>query len=390
MVSVLAVVDSDSYLKWACTTLDRLPEGAGLTRSVAVVRSPLMPSADQVAAAVAGTAIGTPEPVGVAGLGRLLARRRPDVVLVAATGPVAEMIARVAVRSGPAPRPALVSGLPGIALPASATAVRYRRWTDAFVVHSRTEAVAYRDLFDAHGPGPRIVLTRLPFLADPTDDPGPVRRVVFAPQSLVPSDRADRVRVLDGLARVAAAGYEVLVKLRARAGERQTHNEAYPYDALWSDEHRDLGHPADAVTFVDGPMGEWLRPGTALVTVSSTAALESMALGLPTVLLDDFGVSETLLNEPFAGSGCLATLADVPELLARGGRRPDPGWLELNYLHGTPSELPAAIQDLAADRTAGRLEPREVAPVSWVRLLRTVARSAIPVDLARRFARRPA
>src|SRR5690606_11530692 len=182
---------------------------------------------------------------------------------------------------------------------------------------------------------------------------GKVRRVVFAPQSIVPAVRQQRLAVLAGLADVAAAGYEVVIKLRARAGERQTHNENRPYEVLWRAEHHRLGHPHAALRFVDGPMHTWLTPDAALVTVSSTAALESLALGLPTVLVSDFGIAEELLNEPFAGSGCLAPLVDVPDLLAHGGPRPDPDWLEQNYLHTAPSELPRAVAELAAARPAG-------------------------------------
>ncbi len=388
MVSVLAVVDSDSYLKWACSTLDALDDGTGgiSARSVVIVRSPLAPTPPQVEAAVAGTAIAAPIRTGPGGLRRVVARHAPDVVLVGATGPVSEMIACACAGAGVRPRPVLISGLPGMALPATDLGVAYRRWSDAFIVHSRAEAAAYRDRFTDRGADPRIVLSRLPFLRD-GEAAGKVRRVVFAPQSIVPAVRQQRLAVLAGLADVAAAGDEVVIKLRARAGERQTHNENHPYEVLWRAEHHRLGHPHAALRFVDGPMHTWLTPDAALVTVSSTAALESLALGLPTVLVSDFGIAEELLNEPFAGSGCLAPLVDVPDLLARGGPRPDPDWLEQNYLHTAPSELPRAVAELAAARRAGALPARDLRPISRVGHLRTQLRSLLPVGLSKRLAR---
>jgi hypothetical protein len=390
-VRVLAVADSDSYLKWACATLDRLgaPDDVELERSAVIVRTPLVPTPSQVAAAVAGTSIVRPRVLGLGALSDHVRTTKPDVVLVAATGPVAEMVARVVVRVDEPNRPALVTGLPGMALPATPLGAGWRRWCDAFVVHGRAEVEAYREAFAAQGATPHVVLTRLPFLERRTSPAGgPVRRVVFAPQSLVPAGRAERVAILDGLAATAGAGYDVVVKLRARAGERQTHNEAHPFDALWDAEHARLGHRRDLLRFVDGPMTEWLDDGTALVTVSSTAALESLALGVPTVLLDDFGVSDELLNAPFAASGCLASLADLPDVLADGGPVPDATWLEENYLHSEPSELPQTVRALAARHAEGTLPALGgVRPVSWPHHARTVVRSLLPDAVARRLVR---
>ena len=50
---ITAVADSDSYLKLACTTLDRL--GPEWERRVVLVRSPLLPTDVQQRAAAGGT-----------------------------------------------------------------------------------------------------------------------------------------------------------------------------------------------------------------------------------------------------------------------------------------------------------------------------------------------
>ncbi|WP_407316926.1 DUF6716 putative glycosyltransferase [Isoptericola halotolerans] len=407
-VRVLAVADADSYLKWAAWSLARLRDDGGaptVDPAVVVVRSPLAPSTEQAHAAVAGTALSPPMMLSPGALARLVATRRPDVVLVAATGPVAELVARRvlrAVRGGR--RPALVAGLPGMALPATERGTGWRRWADAFVVHGRREAAPYATAFAAHGATPRIVLSRLPFLdaaSGPTADaaipapspPSPQRtssiphRVVLAAQAKVPATREERVRLLDGLARLTDDGLEVTVKLRARAGERQTHNEPYPLDALWTAEHRRLGRTADALSFAVGPLADHLTPGTALLTVSSTAGLESLARGLPTVFLTDFGVGPDQLNEAYAGSGCLRRLDEVAATLRTGGPTPEPAWCEDGYLHAG-DELGPAVRALAERSRAGTLEPRAVVgPWSWPRHLWSVARSALPVALSARLTR---
>jgi hypothetical protein len=383
-IRVLAVADSDSYLKWACSTLDSLgAPDAPLERSAVLISTPIVPTTSQIAAAVAGSSVVRPHVLSLRALKQHVRDAKPDVVLVAATGPVAEMVARTVVKADPQRRPALVTGLPGMALPATPRGTAWRRWCDAFVVHSRRERLAYQDAFAAHGVEPHVVLTHLPFLErHATMTPKPIERVVFAAQAKVPAGRTERVRLLDGLANIANEGFDVIVKLRARKGERQTHNEEHPYDDLWEAEHARLGHPAGALRFVDGPMAEWLQSGTALVTVSSTAALESLALNLPTALVDDFGVSDELLNEPFAGSGCLVALADAGKLFRESGPVPDAAWLDENYLHSSDSELPDVVSALAAQRADGTLRDLpDVRPWLWPRHVRVLLQSVLPAPV---------
>ncbi|WP_278235146.1 DUF6716 putative glycosyltransferase [Isoptericola sp. AK164] len=397
-VRVLAVADSDSYLKWAAWTLGRLGTTTRAAEThVVVVRSPLAPTPEQSEAAVAGTGPRPPVTLGPRALGRLVRRTAPDVVLVAATGPVAELVARHVVRAtARGRRPALVTGLPGMALPATPQGTGWRRWADAFVVHGPHEVAPYARAFAAHGAAPRIVVARLPFLAAPVTAaraaservPGVPHRVVFAAQAKVPATREERVRLLDGLARLTDEGLEVTVKLRARAGERQTHNDPFPLDELWDAEHRRLGRSADDLSFAVGPMADHLTPGTALATVSSTAALESLARGLPTVMVEDFGVGVTQLNEAFAASGCLRHLDDVADTLRRGGPVPDPSWCAEGYLHDR-DELPAAVTELADRARRGTLSTPRTAPWSWPRHLWVVGRSALPTAVSARLRRRP-
>lgn len=396
---IMAVADSDSYLKWAAATVASL-NPASADADVVVVRSPIAPTVTQATAATAGTGLPVPPVLGLAGLRRELLRRRPDVLLVATTGPMAEVVARLAVRTLRADRPALVSGLPGMALPATRHGTGWRRWCDAFVVHGRRERPAYENAFAAHGVAPEVVLTHLPFTAAqdaptasaPGPEAPPVTRVVFAAQPSVPGTRAERVDLLDSLAGLSREGYEVVVKLRALTGERQTHDEEYPYDALWAQEATRRGHSREALTFATGPMADWLTPGTALATVSSTAALEALGRGVPTLLVGDLGVRPDLLNEPFAASGCLVRIPDAPAVLRDGGPEPDPAWLEENYLHTTPSELPDAVGRLARRRAAHDLDPLpDVVPWStrrylwsWLRVVAPRWAAGIPASLRRR------
>lgn len=375
--TVLAVADSDSYVKWAAATLDRLP---GATSSLVVLDSPVRPTPAQVQAAVAGTALAATPPrlLRLGALARLLRTRTPDVLLVATTGPAAELVLRALARSRR--RPVVVTGLPGMSLPATALALRYRATADLFVVHSHREAHDFAALARDLGTGQRVVVNRLPFLADrvrgvPEPDTTPLHRVVFAPQAKFPETLDDRVRLLRGLAALADArpDLDVVVKLRGLVGEPQTHHEAYPFDALVA---RHADEPGVArLRVATGPLEAFLTPGTGLVTVSSTALLEALALGLRALVVGDFGVGEHNLTAAYADSGLVASLDD---LAAARLHHADPAWLRENYLQDTPDELPGALDEaLAAGLPALTAPPRVGSlPAHLRRRLRLLAPAA--------------
>ena len=102
---VLAVADTDSYLKWSAATLRRLPAEWSWTQLV--LRNPVQPSAQQMTAAGAGSVqlVDLPE------LTRRIGQDRPDVVLLAATGPVVETLTALPPFRR-RDRPLLVTGLP--------------------------------------------------------------------------------------------------------------------------------------------------------------------------------------------------------------------------------------------------------------------------------------
>ncbi|WP_308250611.1 DUF6716 putative glycosyltransferase [Nonomuraea rhizosphaerae] len=329
---MLAVADSDSYLKWAACLLDDLPQGC--EAELAVVRTPIAPSPEQIAAAVGGRP--APPLLPARALRRMAERTRPDAIVVACTGPVVDVLV-AEVFAGLAPRPVFVTGLPGISVPATEKAWLYRSGCDLFVVHSEREVAEFAQLGARLGGGGAVGLARLPFLRPRVEGGG--NRVVFATQAKVPRRREERESILLGLAELARLrpDLDVVVKLRALEDERQTHNERHHYQRLW----RDLGEPG-RLSFAAGSMHEQLVRAAGFVTVSSTAALEAIAQDVPLLVLSDFGVGAEMINLVFEGSGLLGTL----EELSAGDFRPaDAAWCAANYFH------PAGRNDWA-----GRLE----------------------------------
>ncbi|GAA3326859.1 MULTISPECIES: DUF6716 putative glycosyltransferase [Paeniglutamicibacter] len=348
--SIVAVADSDSYLKLACTTLSAL--GPEWDRRVVLVRTPIAPTPEQIAAATAGTCFEAEDIPVIPRAALNYDSLEEHIIFAAATGPVvSELFTKLLRSKTNSARPAaLISALPGVAYPATTKGWAYRRSGDAFIVHSHAEAREFSHLADMEtGHSPDILVSKLPFLKTagfPQPQTSPIDTVVFASQAKVPVQRAEREEILLALERVARLNPDVrvLVKLRARAGEPQTHAEAHPFDALWEQLVAEGKVGAGHVEFVTGAMDRVLVPGSALLTVSSTAALEAVDRGLPVLVMTDFGLNDQMLNSVFRGSGLLGTLDDAATLHFSF---PNRAWLRENYFHRRGPEFISALSHYA-------------------------------------------
>lgn len=348
---VVAIADADSFVKWSAALIDSAPS---VDPHLLLVKTPLTVSVAQEHAALAGTGI-RPEAVtrlahdDIAGW---LAKDRPDVVVLGGRGPFVRLVIREIDRV--TPRPVVVSGLPGISIPALRGAAMYRRHSDLVIVHSLRERRAFRQLAERLGIELRLGLATLPYArrSQPTDGG---TDLVFAAQAVVPSDPADRTAIA-GILRAAALAdpsRRVVVKLRSRRelGEAETHHERIDFTTLLRDR-------PDNLVFSHEPMAQALANAEGLVTVSSTAAIEAMAMGVPVIALDTFGVSKTHLNTVFNGSGVQGSAEDV---IARRFRHPNAQWLADNYFHAPEqSTWWSDVEQLVSLRRRGLLPPRFV------------------------------
>lgn len=354
-VRVVTIADSDSYLKWAAALSTRMP--AEWNVSLVVIANPVLPSDDQLTSALSGTKFGTPPILDLPALERFVRDASPDLVLVAVRGALVKVIVR-AVVGAVERRPVIVTGLPGISIPATRMAIAHRANADLLVLHSRRELEAFTELADAMGIDQTFGLATLPFLPSRTVGSRQDGDVIFAAQAKVPARREDRVALLNWLAESARRHpwRRVVIKVRAAAGEAQTHSEKWDYASLVGDLDRVI--PRNLV-FAGGPMSDHLAGAAALVTVSSTAAIEAIALNVPVLAVDDFGVSGDLINTVFEGSGLFGDCAD---LVQARFRHPNPGWLDENYFHHASAEnwLDYA-NDLLARRDAGPFPLKQLA-----------------------------
>lgn len=349
---VVGLADSDSYLKWTAGTLDRIAPDA--ERELIVIENPVMPSAQQRRAALESTSWRARDPRVLSVDDAVAAVRAlgADAVLVGMRGPTAALVlGMLADDVAGAPRPVLVSGLPGIAVPATRKALVYRAQADLMLVHSRRERLDFEERSATLGSGHRFALTSLPFLErhrSAGDD------VVLAAQALVPRTRSERQHLVDQWVRAARAQPDrrFVLKVRAMGGERQTHDDRWPLEALLD---RVVERPSNLIVR-GGSMTATLDQAGALVSVSSTALVEAVARGIPAVALDDYGVGDELINTVFADSGLLGSTDDV---IAGRFREATGEWRRSNYLHDdTDADARDALEELVATRQSQGLAHR--------------------------------
>ncbi|MET9321230.1 DUF6716 putative glycosyltransferase [Streptomyces sp. NPDC003038] len=372
-VAVLA--DSDTRWKWGALTARRLVPDHQLTGYL--LRGRATPTARQLGEV--GVQADRLTEVTCAEFLAGIERERYDVIVLALVGGAVQAVLHGARALWPTPceRPVLVTGYVGVVYEKLADGLLLRHGADVVLANSRHDAERFRAVYEGVGADASAVTeTALPFLGGAPYEPagsGRAHAVVFAVQPSVPDGRADRAYLLERAAAHARLHpeREVLIKLRSRPGEHTTHLEEQPYQRLAA---RLPGGLPPNCRLVYGNMGEVLDGAGLLVTVSSTAALESLHRGIPTAVLTDLGIREALGNHHFLGSGCLASWDQLDAgLLPRG----DPHWLAAQGVTGPAAHDAYARARARVAGLPGRLPP----PDPYYTL--TTAPRYLPAILAR-------
>ncbi|MFI9080587.1 DUF6716 putative glycosyltransferase [Streptomyces sioyaensis] len=323
------LADSDTRWKWGALTAYRIQSDIRLDGYLLRGRAtPTVRQLDEVGA----RADSLREIRGVDFV-RSVDRTRYDVIVLACVGGAVQAMLHGLARAWSAGtpdaagqhRPVVVTGYVGVVYEKLADGLLLRHGADVVLANSRHDADRFREVYRGVGADEHsVVECALPFLGGDryTGEHTPYT-VVFAAQPSVPESRADRNYLLRRAVEHARThpDREVLIKLRSKPGEHTTHIEELPYQKLAAKVPGGL--PANC-RLVYGNMGEVLDRTDLMVTVSSTAALESLHRGIPTAVLTDLGVREALGNHHFLGSGCLASWDELD-----AGHRPEPDreWL---------------------------------------------------------------
>ncbi|WNI17401.1 DUF6716 putative glycosyltransferase [Actinacidiphila sp. ITFR-21] len=326
---VTVIADSDTRWKWGALTARRIDPDARL--DARLLRGRATPTPRQLAE------LGIPADSMVeATAAEILAGTNSDtcdVVVVSCVGGTVQALLQGFNRAweGRPSRPVVVTGYVGVVYEKLADGLLLRAGADVVLANSADDAERFRAVYEGVGyPTRAIVETALPFLGGDQYRPNVGRRftLTFAVQPSVPEGRADRTHLLRRTVEHARRRPErdVLVKLRSKPGEHTTHIEENPYQKLVAS----LDPPAN-VQLVYGNMSDVLDRTDLLVTVSSTAALESLHRRIPTAILTDLGIREALGNHHFLGSGCFASWDELDD-----GHLPraDPQWTAAHGVGG--------------------------------------------------------
>jgi hypothetical protein len=328
------IADSDTRWKWGALTARRIDPEARL--DARLLRGRATPTARQLAE------LGIPaDSMTEQTAAEILAGTNDDtcdVVVVSCVGGTVQALLHGFNRAwrGRPSRPVVVTGYVGVVYEKLADGLLLRAGADVVLANSADDAHRFTAVYEGVGhPADSIVETALPFLGGDRYRRDATRAftVTFAVQPSAPEGRADRLHLLRRTVEHARRhpDREVLVKLRSKPGEHTTHIEEHPYQKLVA-----ALDPPGNLRLVYGAMGEVLDRTDLLVTVSSTAALESLHRGIPTAVLTDLGIRESLGNHHFLGSGCFASWDQLDD-----GYLPqaDPDW---TAAHGVASAEPHA------------------------------------------------
>ncbi|AZQ36974.1 hypothetical protein EJ357_28915 [Streptomyces cyaneochromogenes] len=348
-VAVLA--DSDTRWKWGALTANRIaPDNSDIRLDGFLLRGRATPTARQLQEV--GVHADSLREVTAVEFLRVMAQESYDVLVLSLVGGGVQAMLHGLKRvwEGRAERPVVVTGYVGVVYEKLADGLLLRHGADLVLANSRQDAERFRAVYEGVGADATSVTeVALPFLGgEPYTGEHDPYTVVFAAQPSVPDSRKDRTYLLNRLIQHARKHpeREVLLKLRSKPGEHTTHIEELPYQKLV----QPLDPPAN-FKLVYGNMGEVLDRTDLLVTISSTAALESLHRRIPTVVLTDLGVRETLGNHHFVGSGCLASWDRLDD---GHSPRPDEEWVSRQGVCADGSY--ATAFDAARERIAKLLD----------------------------------
>ena len=261
-------------------------------------------------------------------------------------------------------RPVLVSAYPGILFRFALEGMLDRSGADLLCLNSEQDLSTYQLGRQALGlSGDNAVVTGLPLLwnADPHRAAPDQPSIVFFEQPSIPAHPLQRRYICKQLKALAEAwpDHPVIFKPRTSSIESTLHRR-----------HGEMAGVIERMSETVPNLQLSFKPATRLlrqcgcaITVSSTAALEAMALGISTRIVGDLGVTETLGNHFFADSGAVADFASITRDPFTPSHRVE--WLQRSGLQpqGRETFLTALLERLHQERSP--LPTDGLGPGSW-------------------------
>jgi hypothetical protein len=303
--TAILVAAFDSQLKWA-GTIRRALESRGFACRVVVPSDIRHAISDSQLADYSGDGVAY-----MPWTELMIASLHVDVVVLAMHGPLVRRFCHDlfdAVELTDTVPPVTISGWVGVIIEKIIAGYLDRYATDIVAVNSQSNLATFKAVARSLDlPADNLVLSGLPLLFGqrreaPID--APIKTVMFADQPTVPQTRADRLYIYQRLLGYAQAhpDRQVVLKPRHRVGEDTFHRMKFHPELLLSGVRKPPNFSIDYT-----PIADRLADLDLMLTVSSTAALESVGAGVRTALIADLDVREQLGNHIFLDSGLLRT-----------------------------------------------------------------------------------
>jgi hypothetical protein len=339
--TAILVAAFDSQLKWA-ETIRRALEARGFACRMIVPSDIRHAISDGQLADYSGSAVAY-----LPWTELVTASLHVDVVVLAMHGPLVRRFCHDlfdAVELTDTVPPVTISGWVGVIIEKIIAGYLDRYATDIVAVNSQTNMATFKAVARSLDlPADNLVLSGLPLLSGQRSEvrvDDPIKTVMFADQPTVPQTRADRLYIYQRLLAYAQAhpDRQVVLKPRHRIGEDTFHRMKFHPEVLLSGVRKPPNFSIDYT-----PIADRLADLDLMLTVSSTAALESVGAGVRTALIADLDVREQLGNHIFLDSGLLRTF---DQLERDDIGVPAKSWFE-DYFFDTHGVTPA---QLLADR----------------------------------------
>jgi len=335
---VTVVAAFDSFLRAAVAYANHLEARGAEVRYRVVLARPAQISPDQLAAFDIPAARVRTVPMDA--LASRSSLEADDLVLLALNGLRTRrfMVRMHRAFAGAPRRPVVASLYPGLVFRFHLEGMSSRMAADVLLLNSPKDLRLYEGALAEMGlVNENALCAGLSFLPSrrPTSPSGAAAGggVLFAAQPTVPAGRAERRYVVHRLLERARRHPEVQwwLKPRHRRVETTLHRVDHHYEDLVDEAARVAPLPPN-FSVVHEPMRSLLERTRLCLTMSSTAALEALSMGVPTRVLTDIGIHENLGNHFFIGSGLCCSFDDVRPDLPHVAREE---WLRDNVVSAT-------------------------------------------------------
>ncbi|WP_333834459.1 DUF6716 putative glycosyltransferase [Rubrimonas sp.] len=232
-----------------------------------------------------------------------------------------------------AERPVFVAFLPGLEFTPE-KGMENRRSFDVVFLNTPGDLAAFQTA--RIGEGPFHADWGHPYFLTPRTwrEPKPDAPIYFFTQAIAPQTLNGRLHMLQVLAAMALIHprRRIVLKLRHLPDEnaQHAHRERFSYPWL---HNRMMRNPPPNLEFADGAMDEVLAEAGVAITCTSTAAMDAVSAGVPTMLYLDYvenyaDYTVEPMRTMFKGSGLIRPL---PALLDLDALPPDPDWLARHF-----------------------------------------------------------